>query len=87
MSRAPDVVTVSDLRRETARLIERARKSEQPIFITQYGYVTAVLLSHSEFDLLCVLRDRGLKGPTPIIRVAPAPPDADEVETPRYWNE
>jgi prevent-host-death family protein len=87
MSRAPDVVTVSDLRRETAHLIERARKSEQPIFVTQYGYVTAVLLSRNEFDIMCVLRDRGLKGPTPVIRVAPASADANDADMTQDWDE
>ena len=63
MSRAPVVITVSDLRRDTARLIERGRRGPQePLFVTQRGYVTAVLLSREEYETMCVLRDQWTAG-------------------------
>jgi len=65
VARAPVIITVSDLRRDTARLIERARRSAEPFFVTQRGYVTAVLLSRGEYDTMCVLRDRGLRSINP----------------------
>ena len=59
MSVAPIIVPVSELRRDVAQLILRMERSHQPVFITQRGYMTAVLLSREEYDTMCVLRTRG----------------------------
>ena len=87
MSRAPIVVTVSDLRRDTARLIEQANKSHDPLFVTQRGYVTAVLLSRGEFDTMCVLRDRGLRALSTWSPTRRGSTEVDDTESgPRYWG-
>jgi prevent-host-death family protein len=45
MSHVPDIIPVSDLRRDAAAVLKRAQKSAEPVFITQRGRTTAVLLS------------------------------------------
>ena len=87
MSRAPIIVTISDLRRDTARLIERAGRSREPLFITQRGYATAVLLSRGEYDTMCILRDRGLRSINPRAFVEPRhEPDDLETTASGYWG-
>ncbi len=88
MTQPPIVVPVSDLRRDTARLIERAGRNHEPIFITQRGYVTAVLLSRSEYEQMCVLRDKGIRaisgrmgGSESLLE------QATSVPLPGYWDE
>lgn len=46
------LISVTQVRRGTARLIEQVRRSTGPLFVTQYGYVTAVLLSPREYEAL-----------------------------------
>ena len=46
----PIVIPVTELRRDVARLIEKARRSPDPLFITQRGYVTAVLLTPEKYE-------------------------------------
>jgi prevent-host-death family protein len=46
----PIVIPVSELRRDTARLIEKAHRSPDPLYITQRGYVTAVLLTPERYQ-------------------------------------
>jgi prevent-host-death family protein len=54
MDETPRIVPVTDLRRQASRLIHEAFKSERPVFITQHGYITAVLLSSERYeDLRC----------------------------------
>ena len=48
----PIVISVSELRRDTARLIERARRSPDPLYISQRGYITAVLLTPERYEEL-----------------------------------
>jgi len=50
MDPTPIVTTVSELRRDMARLIEKAYRASDPLFITQRGYVTAVLLSPQRYE-------------------------------------
>ena len=52
----PIIIPVSDLRRDIARLIEKAHRAPDPLFITQRGYITAVLLSPQKYE---DLRDAG----------------------------
>ena len=46
----PILIPVSELRRDVARLIEKARRSPDPLFITQRGYITAVLMSPGRYE-------------------------------------
>jgi prevent-host-death family protein len=46
------LISVTEVRRDIARLLERARESREPVFITQYGYITAVLLAPREYERL-----------------------------------
>jgi len=88
MSKTPLIIPVSELRRDIARLIFRIERSHQPMFITQRGYVTAVLLSREEYDTMCVLRDQGLKAVNPRMPVGDQLPRVREVEDrPEYWND
>jgi prevent-host-death family protein len=89
VGRAPVIVTVSDLRRDTARLIERICRSGEPLFVTQRGYATAVLLSRGEFDTMCILRDRGLRCINPRAFIDERRCDTEDTDTtaPGYWNE
>lgn len=50
MDRTPIIITVSELRRDLARLIEKAHRSAGPLFITQRGCVTAVLLNPERYE-------------------------------------
>jgi prevent-host-death family protein len=88
MGRAPVIVTVSDLRRDTARLIERICRSGEPLFVTQRGYATAVLLSRDEYDTMCVLRDRGLRSlnPRAVIDERRYEPRNPETTEPGHWT-
>jgi prevent-host-death family protein len=63
--KAPLIIPISVLRRDTARLVRRMERSHLPVFVTQRGYVTAVLLSREEYDMMCVLRDKGLRAINP----------------------
>lgn len=47
------LISVTELRLNSARVLEQVRSSpEQPLFITQYGYVTAVLLGPRQYEEL-----------------------------------
>jgi prevent-host-death family protein len=52
----PIIIPVSEFRRHVATLIEKAHRSPEPLFITQRGYVTAVLLTPEKYE---DLRDAG----------------------------
>jgi prevent-host-death family protein len=45
-------VPVTDIRRDIARLIEEVNRSSRPVFISQRGYLTAVLLSCDRYEAL-----------------------------------
>jgi prevent-host-death family protein len=59
MDKAPRIVPVTDVRRDIAHLIEQVNRSARPVFISQRGYLTAVLLSCDRFDSL--LHDASVK--------------------------
>ena len=44
MAKVPTIVPVSDLRQDAARVLEDAIRSNEPVFITQRGRATAVLV-------------------------------------------
>lgn len=46
------LISVTELRLNSARVLEQVRSSPQPLFITQYGYVTAVLLAPRQYEEL-----------------------------------
>jgi prevent-host-death family protein len=52
MDESPRVVPVTDIRRDVARLIEEVNRSGRPLFISQRGYLTAVLLSCDRYERL-----------------------------------
>jgi prevent-host-death family protein len=52
MDEAPKIVPVTDVRRDAARLIEEVNRSTRPVFISQRGYLTAVLLSCDRYESL-----------------------------------
>ncbi len=45
MARVPTIVPVSDLRQDAPRVLKNAKASKEPLFITQRGRATAVLMS------------------------------------------
>jgi prevent-host-death family protein len=52
----PTVVPVSDLRRHAARYIDLATTGNAHVFVTQRGYVTAVLMARAEYETLARCR-------------------------------
>ena len=52
MRASPDIVSVSRLREDIAGAIARADEDGRPVFITQGGRLTAVLLSRRRYDEL-----------------------------------
>ena len=87
MNKPPVVIPVSELRRDTARLIEVAYRSHEPLFITQRGYVTAVLLSREEYGTMCVLRDKGLQAVNPHVVVERLQDGTRSVPTTGYGDD
>lgn len=88
MGEAPVVVTVTDLRRDAARLIAQMERSHAPLFVTQRGYVTAVVLSREEYATMCVLRDKGMQAVNPRLIVSGSPhPREFDAEEPDYWED
>ena len=71
MARVPAIVPVSDLKKDAAGVLKNVKDSKQPLFITQRGRATAVLMSmdayeRSEADReLLLLLARGEKDITP----------------------
>ena len=51
MATEPCVVTVSDFRRRLATLLDEVSRRRHPLFVTQYGLVTAVVVSAEEYGL------------------------------------
>jgi prevent-host-death family protein len=50
MAKVPAIVPVSDLRQDAARVLKDLKKSNRPVFITQRGRATAVLMSVDEYE-------------------------------------
>ena len=86
--KAPLIIPVSELRRDAARLIRRMERSHLPVFVTQRGYATAVLLSREDYDTMCVLRDKGLKAIHSRLPTGAQLPSVREIEEEQeYWND
>ena len=50
MSAVPSIVPISDLRQDASGIVKRAATTCDPVFITQRGRVTAVLVSAQAYD-------------------------------------
>jgi prevent-host-death family protein len=50
MAKVPSIIPVSDLRQDAARVLKKTRTSDEPVFITQRGRATAVLMSIDAFE-------------------------------------
>jgi len=50
MTKVPDIVPISDLRQDAAAVLQRARSKRSPVFITQRGRATAVLVPLEEYE-------------------------------------
>jgi len=50
MAKVPTIIPVSDLRQDAARVLSDVKKSSEPVFITQRGRATAVLMSLDAFE-------------------------------------
>ncbi len=48
----PIIIPVSELRRGIARVIDKAHRSPEPLYITQRGYITAVLMTPERYEEL-----------------------------------
>ena len=50
MARVPDIIPVSDLRRDAAAVLRRIRNVRRPLVITQRGRAAAVMLSMEAYE-------------------------------------
>ncbi len=50
MAREPDIIPVTDLRRDAAAVLDRVRATKQPLVITQRGRAAAVMLSVEAYE-------------------------------------
>ena len=50
MSRSPQIIPISDLRQDASGILKRMAASHDPLFITQRGRATAVIVSMQEYE-------------------------------------
>ena len=50
MGKLPNIIPISDLRQDAAKVLKRVRASREPLIITQRGRAAAVMLSVEEFE-------------------------------------
>lgn len=50
MCAMPNIVPISELRQDASGIVKRAAASGAPVFITQYGRASAVLLSAGAYE-------------------------------------
>lgn len=50
MTPMPSIVPISELRQDASAIIRRASKSGDPVFITQHGRASAVLVSAGAYE-------------------------------------
>jgi len=50
MSKAPQIIPISDLRQDASGTIKRLTASRDPLFITQRGRAAAVMVSMQEYE-------------------------------------
>ena len=50
MPKLPEIVPITDLRQDAAAVLERVRRSAQPVVITQRGRAAAIMISPESFE-------------------------------------
>lgn len=50
MRLVPDIIPISELRQDAAGVIKRLQSSRKPVFITQRGRASAVLVSAEDYE-------------------------------------
>jgi prevent-host-death family protein len=50
MSAMPNIVPISELRQDASAIVKRASTSGDPVFITQHGRASAVLVSAGTYE-------------------------------------
>ena len=50
MSTMPNIVPISELRQDASAIVKRASASGDPVFITQHGRASAVLVSAGSYE-------------------------------------
>lgn len=50
MPKTPQIVSISDFRQDASALLKRVANSSAPLFITQRGRATAVIVSMKEYE-------------------------------------
>ncbi|MFH1572777.1 MAG: type II toxin-antitoxin system Phd/YefM family antitoxin [Acidobacteriota bacterium] len=50
MAKVPEIVPITDLRKDAAAALKRVKSSKQPVVITQRGRAAAVLLSIEAYE-------------------------------------
>jgi len=50
MSALPDIIPISELRQDATSVVRRASTTGDPIFVTQHGRASAVLMSATAYE-------------------------------------
>ena len=50
MSRVPDIIPITDLRKDAAAALKRVRATKQPLVVTQRGRAAAVMISIEAYE-------------------------------------
>ncbi|MBM4287897.1 MAG: type II toxin-antitoxin system Phd/YefM family antitoxin [Deltaproteobacteria bacterium] len=50
MGKLPNIISISDLRQDAAKVLKQVRDSREPLVITQRGRAAAVLLSVESYE-------------------------------------
>jgi len=50
MPRSPQIIPISDLRQDASGILKRMAASHDPLFVTQRGRATAVIVSMQEYE-------------------------------------
>jgi prevent-host-death family protein len=50
MPKSPRIIPISDLRKDASGILKRMTASREPLFITQRGRATAVIVSMKEYE-------------------------------------
>lgn len=50
MTKVPEIIPITDLRKDSSAVLKRVRASRQPLIITQRGRAAAVMLSVEEYE-------------------------------------
>ena len=50
MAKLPGIVPVTDLRQDAAAVLDRVRRSSEPVVITQRGRAAAIMLSPESYE-------------------------------------